>query len=347
MEQHVNWHQISSVGTGASPPGTDPNAYFNSFPPGFRFKPTDLVLVQEYLNKKLWDQPLPPNRIHEVDIYKFSPQELSVRFKLLKDREEEWYFFTSREKKYKNGSRPDRSAVNGYWKPTGVKVKVIDEQGMEIGERRSLEFWEGSQPNGKKTSWKMHEYEVPLPRKRKKTSDDMLLDECILVKIYNSAKDKNNEVVAVGLAEDQQQNSIPNEYNSTHSVSVLDSNQVPLPRLDQPLPANELLYLITGNQDMHGGGCADVATSSLEFEYASSLDYESAMKERQSQCSSTNRQHSSFFECALDEEGLASDFGSVARYNAPPPLDDLSSIVFSSNVVSRQGDTSMAATGKE
>ncbi|GLT88240.1 hypothetical protein SLE2022_062750 [Rubroshorea leprosula] len=341
MEQHGNWHQISSVGTGAPPSGTGPDAYFNSFPPGFRFKPTDLVLVQEYLNKKLWNQPLPPNRIHEVDIYKFSPQELSVRFRLLKDREEEWYFFTPREKKYKNGSRPDRSTVNGYWKPTGVKVKVIDEQGKEIGERRSLEFWEGRQPNGKKTSWKMHEYEVPPPFRR--TRHDMLLDECILVKIYNSAKDKNNEVVAVGQAEDQQQNSIPSECNSTHSISVLFSNQLPPPRLDPLPPANELLHLITGNQDMHGGGDADVATLYLEFESASSLDYESAMKEGQNQCSSTNQQHSSFFECAFDEEELASDFGSVA----PPPLDDLSSIVFSSNVVCRQSDNSMAATGKE
>lgn len=73
-------------------------------------------------------------------------------------RENEWYFFSSRDRKYPNGSRPNRAADNhGYWKATGTddKIKVNNEV---IGQKRILDFYAGKHGEGVKTEWKMHEY---------------------------------------------------------------------------------------------------------------------------------------------------------------------------------------------
>lgn len=53
------------------------DAYLQSFPPGFRFKPTDEELIVEYLMRKIQNKPPHPSRIHDVDIYRESPFYLS------------------------------------------------------------------------------------------------------------------------------------------------------------------------------------------------------------------------------------------------------------------------------
>ncbi|KZV39664.1 hypothetical protein F511_22689, partial [Dorcoceras hygrometricum] len=47
--------------------------------------------------------------------------------------ENDWYFFTSRERKYTNESRPDRQAGNGYWKAT-VGDKMIYDNHVIVGQ---------------------------------------------------------------------------------------------------------------------------------------------------------------------------------------------------------------------
>lgn len=51
--------------------------FFDSFPPGYRFNPLDEELVVHYLKKKVLDQPLPPNRIIEVNLYRHNPEFLA------------------------------------------------------------------------------------------------------------------------------------------------------------------------------------------------------------------------------------------------------------------------------
>lgn len=58
-------------------------AFFESFPPGYRFCPTDSELIVYYLRKKIAKEALPRNRIKRVNLYKRSPDEISGLFLLL------------------------------------------------------------------------------------------------------------------------------------------------------------------------------------------------------------------------------------------------------------------------
>lgn len=75
------------------------------------------------------------------------------------------YFFTPRDRKYKNGTRPDRAAGGGYWKASG-KDNEIRFRREVVGKKKTLVFYGGRPPLGIKTSWIMHEYRLnndPLP----------------------------------------------------------------------------------------------------------------------------------------------------------------------------------------
>lgn len=48
----------------------------SSLPPGFRFNPTDVELVQYYLKRKVMGKRLHVKVIAEVDIYKCAPWDL-------------------------------------------------------------------------------------------------------------------------------------------------------------------------------------------------------------------------------------------------------------------------------
>lgn len=55
----------------------DVDSFLESFPPGFRFKPCDEELIVHYLRPKLFNKPLPPNRIRDVDLYHYNPETLA------------------------------------------------------------------------------------------------------------------------------------------------------------------------------------------------------------------------------------------------------------------------------
>ena len=84
--------------------------------------------------------------------------------------EKEWYFFTPRDRKYPNGSRPNRAAGSGYWKATGADKPIG--QPKAVGIKKALVFYAGKAPKGEKTNWIMHEYRLANsdPSARKKNS---------------------------------------------------------------------------------------------------------------------------------------------------------------------------------
>ncbi|MQM04613.1 hypothetical protein Taro_037417 [Colocasia esculenta] len=55
------------------------------------------------------------------------------------------------------GVRPIRTTRSGYWKATGSPTPVFHNQRI-IGIRKTMVFYQGRAPAGRKTSWKMNEY---------------------------------------------------------------------------------------------------------------------------------------------------------------------------------------------
>ncbi|XP_058103351.1 NAC transcription factor 29-like [Magnolia sinica] len=128
-----------------------------SFPPGYRFAPTDAELLVHYLKNKNLGHPLPIDIIPECNIYKYNPDQLLCDF--YNGMGNEMYFFTQRERKCEGGSHPDIKAANGYWKATGGNTKVTDGD-KTVGYKMSLKFHKGKAPKGEKTDWLMEEYRI-------------------------------------------------------------------------------------------------------------------------------------------------------------------------------------------
>ncbi|ONK80121.1 uncharacterized protein A4U43_C01F14100 [Asparagus officinalis] len=156
------------------------------FPPGFRFHPTDQELITHYLSKKVTSSQTPATSIiADVDIYKFNPWELPDKGLF---GEGEWFFFSPRDRKYPNGSRPNRSAGSGYWKATGVDKPIIATGGSQcLGVKKSLVFYKGRPPKGTKTDWVMHEYRLLDHNKSsswsQKHKGSMRLDDWVLCRV--------------------------------------------------------------------------------------------------------------------------------------------------------------------
>nr|QHE23801.1 NAC family protein [Phyllostachys edulis] len=156
-----------------------------ALPPGFRFHPTDEELILHYLRKRAAAAPCPAPIIAEVDIYKFDPWDLPARAVF---GEDQWYFFSPRERKYPNGVRPNRAAGSGYWKATGTDKPITLSAGTEmIGVKKALVFYKGRPPKGTKTNWIMHEYRLANTYYRPSmrfNDSSMRLDDWVLCRIY-------------------------------------------------------------------------------------------------------------------------------------------------------------------
>ncbi|XP_019197856.1 PREDICTED: NAC domain-containing protein 18-like [Ipomoea nil] len=176
--------------------------FFRHLPPGYIFNPTDQELILEYLYKKVNNLRLPRNKINDVNLYEYNPETLcQAKFK---DScvNKEWYFFTPRNRKYRNGQRPNRAAGNGYWKATGADKDILEsETNNKVGCRKALVFYESKPPNGDKTPWIMHEYRVENGPQCDRSLDEMRLDDWVLCRIYNKndkLNSKNNNPSSKG-----------------------------------------------------------------------------------------------------------------------------------------------------
>ncbi|KAG4972998.1 hypothetical protein JHK87_029819 [Glycine soja] len=129
---------------------------FSHVPPGFRFHPTDEELVDYYLRKKVASKRIDLDIIKDVDLYKIEPWDLQGS-----DEENEWYFFSHKDKKYPTGTRTNRATKAGFWKATGRDKAIYSSpRHFLIGMRKTLVFYKGRAPNGQKSDWIMHEYRL-------------------------------------------------------------------------------------------------------------------------------------------------------------------------------------------
>ncbi|CAN1304674.1 NAC transcription factor 25 [Linum perenne] len=150
-------------------------------PPGFRFYPTDEELIVQYLKNRIRSSPLPASIIAEIDLYKFDPWELPKKALFGDD---EWYFFTPRDRKYPNGARPNRAAGSGYWKATGTDKPILSSNSMaSVGVKKALVFYKGRPPKGIKTDWIMYEYRLPDTISNPRQKGSMRLDDWVLCRV--------------------------------------------------------------------------------------------------------------------------------------------------------------------
>ncbi|KAG6591846.1 NAC domain-containing protein 21/22, partial [Cucurbita argyrosperma subsp. sororia] len=129
-------------------------------PPGFRFHPRDEELVCDYLMKKIGSVCDSSSLLIEVDLNQCEPwdipREACVGGK-------EWYFFSQRDRKYATGLRTNRATASGYWKATGKDRPVFHKANQLVGMRKTLVFYQGRAPKGRKTEWVMHEFRLEGP----------------------------------------------------------------------------------------------------------------------------------------------------------------------------------------
>ncbi|RLN30738.1 transcription factor JUNGBRUNNEN 1-like [Panicum miliaceum] len=134
--------------------------------PGFRFHPTDQELVGFYLARKVEKKGFSIDIIKEVNIYKHDPWDLPNEARHVVqgagDKEEDWYFFCLRGRKYRNSIRPNRVTGSGFWKATGIDKLIHGGAGGEcLRLKKSLVYYRGSAGRGTKTDWMMHEFRLP------------------------------------------------------------------------------------------------------------------------------------------------------------------------------------------
>ncbi|KAG0529078.1 hypothetical protein BDA96_05G067400 [Sorghum bicolor] len=217
-------------------------------PPGFRFHPTDDELVMYYLLRKCGGLPLAAPVIAEVDLYKFDPWQLPEK---AYGGEKEWYFFSPRDRKYPNGSRPNRAAGTGYWKATGADKPVGSPRPVAI--KKALVFYAGKPPKGVKTNWIMHEYRLAdvdrSAAARKKTNNALRLDDWVLCRIYN----KKGVIERYDTVDDDADDAVAEDV--------------------KPAPASR--NNPRGTASGRGGAAAAAAPMKVEFpEYGGYYDYE-------------------------------------------------------------------------
>ncbi|XP_026662097.1 NAC domain-containing protein 30-like [Phoenix dactylifera] len=128
-------------------------------PPGFRFHPTEEELVGYYLARKVASQKIDIEVIQDVDLYRIEPWDLQDRCKYGNEEQAEWYFFSYKDRKYPSGTRTNRATAAGFWKATGRDKPVLSNSRV-IGMRKTLVFYKGRAPNGRKTDWIIHEYRL-------------------------------------------------------------------------------------------------------------------------------------------------------------------------------------------
>lgn len=123
-------------------------------PVGYRFDPTDDILVGYYLREKIFNQPLPNNLIRDYDVFQTEPWNLPGGGKHMN-----WQSFVFYDTKSRVFEDPEkRGAGNGEWRivEKGQEFELSNNEDG-VGKKNILVFWEANGDCFTKTNWVMHE----------------------------------------------------------------------------------------------------------------------------------------------------------------------------------------------
>ncbi|XP_010493320.1 PREDICTED: NAC domain-containing protein 90-like [Camelina sativa] len=130
---------------------------------GFRFYPTEEELVAFYLRNQLEGRSdVSVHRVIPVlDVFEVEPSHLpNMSGERCRGDVEQWFFFVPRQEREARGGRPSRTTGSGYWKATGSPGPVFSKDNRMIGVKKTMVFYTGKAPTGRKTKWKMNEYKA-------------------------------------------------------------------------------------------------------------------------------------------------------------------------------------------
>ncbi|XP_058103626.1 protein SOMBRERO-like [Magnolia sinica] len=180
-----------------------------SVPPGFRFHPTDEELLYYYLRKKVAYEAIDLDVIRDVDLNKLEPWDLKDKCRIGSGPQNEWYFFSHKDKKYPTGTRTNRATTAGFWKATGRDKAIHLSNAKRIGMRKTLVFYTGRAPHGQKTDWIMHEYRLD------DDNSDVQEEGWVVCRVFKKKNLQRGFQPEVGLEEDQF-----NHFNTTEPASL-------------------------------------------------------------------------------------------------------------------------------
>ncbi|KAM0905743.1 hypothetical protein ACQ4PT_017191 [Festuca glaucescens] len=194
------------------------SAAMPALPPGFRFHPTDEELIVHYLSRQAASMPCPVPIVAEVNIYKCNPWDLPGKALF---GENEWFFFSPRDRKYPNGARPNRAAGSGYWKATGTDKAILSTPASEnIGVKKALVFYQGKPTRGVKTDWIMHEYRLTAADSKttKRRGSSMRLDDWVLCRIHKKCS-SNLPSFSSDQEQEQESSTVEDSHTNNNTVS--------------------------------------------------------------------------------------------------------------------------------
>ncbi|CAK9157789.1 unnamed protein product [Ilex paraguariensis] len=215
-------------------------------PPGFRFHPRDEELICDYLMNKTTCCDQPPLMI-EVDLNKCEPWDIPETACV---GGKEWYFYSQRDRKYATGLRTNRATVSGYWKATG-KDRPIIRRGTLVGMRKTLVFYQGRAPKGRKTDWVMHEFRLEGPLGPPKLSS-VKLEDWVLCRLFYKNREVPDKLGMGNGDEDTSSSSLPAlmepyiTYDQTQT-NVTQYEQVPCFSIFTPNPTFSQIINIDPN----------------------------------------------------------------------------------------------------
>lgn len=196
-----------------------------SVPPGFRFHPTDEELLYYYLRKKVSYEAIDLDVIREVDLNKLEPWDLKDKCRIGSGPQNEWYFFSHKDKKYPTGTRTNRATTAGFWKATGRDKAIHLSNSKKIGMRKTLVFYTGRAPHGQKTDWIMHEYRLD------DDDSDVQEDGWVVCRVFK----KKNLIRGNFQADFNQED---NNYNHMKNIASSSAHQM------EPRPNNNHLHTL-------------------------------------------------------------------------------------------------------